>query len=188
MLNQPPVTCTWFCCSFVVFCGIVNVNIMLDSHYCNSIAKFCIICEDTVLWITPLQYPRWVIWSPYYLNLSGPTHFWDHVIYCLWNCVAKRVCWKAVIVQTSNGFCTCMQKRYHGELICHSCGSDFILPPLRKYILPDVERKPYSSNKHVGVVNIIGKRCSDVTNSCSNFGIYHSKYHKFSFFNSGPSP
>ena len=84
------------------------------------------ICEDIVLWITPLQYPRWVIWSPYYLNLpvlNGPTHFRDHVIYCLWNWVARR---------TSNGFHTCTQKRSRGDLICHSCGSDFILPPLRK--------------------------------------------------------
>ena len=61
-----------------------------------------------------------------------PTHFWDHVIYCLWNQVAKCICRKAVIVHTSNDLHTCTQKRSRGELICHSCGTDFILPPLRK--------------------------------------------------------
>ena len=49
-------------------------------------------------------------------NMAPPT-FWDHVIYCLRNWVARRVCLKAVIVQTSNGFRTWMQKRFHGVLI-----------------------------------------------------------------------
>ena len=45
---------------------------------------------------------------------------------------ARRTYWKTIIVQTSDGFCACTQKRSHGDLICHSCGSDFVLLPLIK--------------------------------------------------------
>ena len=71
-----------------------------------------------------------VIWSP--PLLVWPHSILDHVIYCLRNWVTKHICWKAVIVQISNGFHTCTQKRSSGDLICHSCGRDFILPPLKK--------------------------------------------------------
>ena len=42
---------------------------------------------------------------------------------------------EVVIVQTSNGFHTCMQNSSHGVLTCHSCGSDLILLTQKKKVI-----------------------------------------------------
>ena len=58
-----------------------------------------------------------------------------HSCRCVKGQTIRHLRWKAVIVQASNRFHTCTQKRSHDDLICHSCGSYFILPPMRKCII-----------------------------------------------------
>ena len=57
---------------------------------------------------------------------------------------------EAVIVQTSNGFHTCMQNSSHGVLTCHSCGSDFYQPREKRVILTTAHyEKQHSSEAMV---------------------------------------
>ena len=112
-------------------------------------------------------------------NVAPPT-FGSHDL-MFSELVARGVCCKSVIVQTSNNFRTCTQKRSHCVLLCHSGGSDFMLPPPRKHVFlitahhknsdeaifqPAIRRWAWS-------IHTIEKRCGDIPkqfHSCSNFG------------------
>ena len=87
------------------------------------------VCKDRVLWITPLQCPRYFDLQSPSPNTVPPTVSCDLIVFGISG--SRHICCKAVIMQTSDSFCTCKQKRSHGDLICHSCISDFIIQPLR---------------------------------------------------------
>ena len=48
-------------------------------------------------------------------------------------------------VHTGNGFRIIMQKRSYCVIICHSCGSDFMLPPPRNLINAHYEKQRFCS-------------------------------------------